>query len=56
VLQRNLRALDQSAVLPARDHGLPIYVFDFNQAGAMMRVCVGEEEGTLIYDGEDALE
>lgn len=56
VIQRNLRALDQSAVLLARDHGLPIHVFDFNKAGAMMRVCEGKEEGTLICDRDDELE
>jgi uridylate kinase len=37
VIQQNLRALDQSAVLLARDHDLPIYVFDFNKVGAMRR-------------------
>jgi uridylate kinase len=54
VIQKNLRALDQSAVLLARDHDLPIYVFDFNRAGAMMRICRGEDEGTLISkDGDE---
>ncbi len=56
VIQRNLRALDQSAVLLARDYHLPIHVFDFNKVGAMMRVCEGNEEGTLICDRNDELE
>jgi uridylate kinase len=56
VIQKNLRALDQSAVLLARDHDLPIHVFDFNQAGAMRRICEGNEEGTLISSHEDVLE
>jgi uridylate kinase len=56
VIQRNLRALDQSAVLLARDHSLPIHVFDFNKTGAIRRVCEGEDEGTLICSGEDEIE
>jgi uridylate kinase len=48
VIQQNLRALDQSAVLLARDHKLPIHVFDFNRVGAMRRICEGDDEGTLI--------
>jgi uridylate kinase len=48
VIHQNLRALDQSAVLLARDHKLPIHVFDFNKVGAMRRICEGDDEGTLI--------
>jgi uridylate kinase len=48
VIQQNLRALDQSAVLLARDNDLPIHVFDFNKVGAMKRICEGEDVGTLI--------
>jgi uridylate kinase len=48
VIQQNLRALDQSAVLLARDHDLPIHVFDFNKVGAMKRICEGDDVGTLI--------
>jgi uridylate kinase len=48
VIQLNLRALDQSAVLLSRDHGLPIHVFDFDKSGAMSRICAGEDVGTLI--------
>ena len=56
VIQQNLRALDQSAVLLARDHDLPIHVFDFNKTGAMKRVCEGEDEGTLICNQQDEFE
>lgn len=48
VIQKNLRALDQSAVLLARDNNLPIHVFDFNKVGAMKRICEGDDVGTLI--------
>ncbi|MEM7132221.1 MAG: UMP kinase [Chloroflexota bacterium] len=53
VIRRNLRAMDQSAVLLARDHGLNIHVFDFDQKGMMERLCQGEDVGTLIGDVED---
>ncbi|HWQ13725.1 MAG TPA: UMP kinase [Roseiflexaceae bacterium] len=55
VIRQNLRALDQSAVLLARDHSLPVHVFDFDQAGAMRRICVGEDVGTVIADARDEL-
>ena len=55
VIQQNLRALDQSGVLLARDHNLPIHVFDFDVSGAMPRICSGELLGTLIHGSEDIL-
>jgi uridylate kinase len=54
VIAENLKALDQSAVLLARDHHLPIYVFDFDATGAMAKICSGEEIGTRIgHTGDD---
>lgn len=54
-VRQDLRALDQSAVLLARDHDLPIHVFDFDAPGAMPRICEGEDVGTLIGSGRDTL-
>ncbi len=48
VIADNLKALDQSAVLLARDHNLPIHVFDFDAPGMMYRICQGEDVGTRI--------
>ena len=48
VIAENLRALDQAAVLLARDHGLPIHVFDFDAPRAMLRICRGEHVGTRV--------
>jgi uridylate kinase len=48
VISDNLKALDQTAVLLARDHGLPIHVFDFDAPGIMFRLCNGEDIGTHI--------
>lgn len=54
-IRQNLRALDQSAVLLARDHGLPIHLFNFDAPGVMERICEGEDVGTLIGAGDDLL-
>ncbi len=52
VVRNNLRAMDQSAVILARDHDLRLHVFNFDQPNAMMRACQGEDVGTLITDCE----
>lgn len=53
-IRDNLQALDQSAVLLARDHRLPLHVFDFDAPGAMLKICRGEQVGTL-FGWEDNL-
>ncbi|MBX2801835.1 MAG: UMP kinase [Myxococcales bacterium] len=47
-IRQNLRAMDQSALLLARDHGMPVHVFDFDLEGAAVRLCQGEDVGTLV--------
>lgn len=48
VLERELKVMDLAAFTLARDHGLPIRVFNMNKPGALRRVVMGEAEGTLI--------
>jgi uridylate kinase len=48
VVRENLKVMDQSAVLLARDHNLPLHVFNFEHPDAMWRICQGEDVGTLI--------
>jgi uridylate kinase len=55
VIQNKLQALDQSAVLLARDHNLPIHVFNFDTQDIMCQICKGKNEGTLINNHEDVL-
>lgn len=55
VIADNLRVMDQSAVLLARDNGLPIHVFSFDAPGAMLQICNGVHVGTRIGE-EDTLE
>ncbi|MGL4475124.1 MAG: UMP kinase [Shewanella sp.] len=48
VLERELKVMDLAAFTMARDHDMPILVFNMNKPGALRRVIMGEEEGTLI--------
>ncbi|MBE2896686.1 UMP kinase [Pasteurellaceae bacterium HPA106] len=50
VLERELQVMDLAAFTLARDHGMPIRVFNMNKPGALKRVILGEDEGTLIDD------
>ncbi|NOY24405.1 MAG: UMP kinase [Oligoflexia bacterium] len=47
-LDRDIRVMDQSAMLLARDHGLPLHVFDFDKTGCVRQICQGEDIGTLL--------
>ncbi len=48
VLEKELKVMDLAAFTLARDHNMPIRVFNMNKAGALKRVVMGEPEGTLI--------
>jgi uridylate kinase len=55
-LRQDLKVMDQSALILARDHGLPVHVFDFDQIGAALRICQGEAVGTFVArDAETTL-
>lgn len=43
-----LHIMDHSALLLARDHGMPVHIFNFEHAGTMKRILQGEEVGTYI--------
>jgi uridylate kinase len=48
VVAMELAVMDQSAFLLARDHGIPIHVFNSNHPGAMLAICEGKDIGTSI--------
>jgi uridylate kinase len=52
VLDKELKVMDLAAFTLARDHKMPIRVFNMNKPGALRRVVMGEAEGTLISDAE----
>ena len=51
VLSRNLMVMDATAIVLCRDYGMPLRVFDINQAGALRRIVYGADEGTLVHGG-----
>ncbi|CAJ0991364.1 UMP kinase [Pantoea sp. Nvir] len=48
VLEKDLKVMDLTAFTLARDHQLPIRIFNMNKLGALRRIIMGEKEGTLI--------
>ncbi|GAA4878234.1 UMP kinase [Ferrimonas pelagia] len=50
VLEKELKVMDLSAFTLARDHKMPIMVFNMNEPGALRRVVMGEKLGTLISE------
>jgi uridylate kinase len=48
-IQKNLGIMDATAFALCRDQKLPIKVFSIFKHGALKRVVLGEDEGTLVY-------
>lgn len=48
ILEKELKVMDLAAFTMARDHNMPILVFNMNKPGALRRVIMGEREGTMI--------
>ncbi len=49
VMAKNLGIMDATAFALCRDQKLPIKVFSIFKHGALRRVILGEDEGTLVY-------
>jgi uridylate kinase len=48
-LARKLQIMDATAFALCRDQKLPIKVFDIRKPGALKRIVLGEDEGTLVH-------
>ena len=48
-MARNLGIMDATAFALCRDQKLPVKVFSIIKPGALKRVVLGEDEGTLVY-------
>jgi uridylate kinase len=46
---KKLKVMDATALTLCRDQKLPICVFSIFKSGALTRVVMGEDEGTLVY-------
>ena len=49
VMMKNLAVMDATAFALCRDQKLPINVFSIFKPGALKRVVLGDNEGTLVY-------
>jgi len=49
VISRNLEVMDATAFALCRDQKLPVKVFGIFKLGALKRVVLGENEGTLVH-------
>jgi uridylate kinase len=56
VLEKELKVMDLAAFTLARDHSMPIRVFNMNKPGALKSVIMGEDEGTTISHSESVNE
>ena len=48
-IAKHLQVMDATAFALCRDQKLPIKVFSITKPGALMRVILGEDEGTLVH-------
>jgi len=48
VITRELNVMDMTAFTMCKENNLPIYVFDMNTRGNLLKVVTGEEIGTLV--------
>ena len=47
-IDKNLKVVDQSAYILAKDYDMPMYIFDFNQKNSILDICNGENIGTYL--------
>ncbi|HEX4044487.1 MAG TPA: UMP kinase [Gammaproteobacteria bacterium] len=48
VISKRLGVMDLTAILLCQEYGLPLRVFNMNKQGALKRIVLGEDIGTLI--------
>ncbi|MEO5572969.1 MAG: UMP kinase [Gammaproteobacteria bacterium] len=48
VLERKLMVMDTAAIVLCRDHNMPLRIFNMTKPGALMRIVMGDDEGTLV--------
>lgn len=51
VLTDRLNVMDATAIVMCRDNGLPLQVFNLNNAGDLLRIVLGEDVGTVVTHG-----
>ncbi len=52
VLEKQLGVMDLTAIVLCRDHNMRLRVFNMHKPGALRRIILGEDEGTLVECGD----
>lgn len=52
VLTDNLQVMDTTAIVMCRDHDIPLYIFNLNNEGDLIRAVNGESVGSIVERGE----
>lgn len=52
VLQKELKVMDLAAFCQCRDYNMKLRVYDLHKRGALLRMVMGEDEGTLVESNE----
>ena len=50
VLDKKLEVMDLTAICLCREHNMPLRVFKMSKEGALLKIVVGKNEGTLIEE------
>ncbi len=50
VIAQNVKVMDQSAFILAREYRIPIHVFNFDKPGSMRDILAGKDIGTVISE------
>lgn len=48
VLEKELAVMDLASFCQCRDHGMTLRIFNINKENAILRIVLGEDEGTLV--------
>jgi uridylate kinase len=51
VIRRDLKVMDQPALMLAKEHNMPMHVFDFDRPGSILSIVTGESVGTYLGNG-----
>jgi len=51
-LDKELAIMDLASFCQCRDHGMILRVFNIHKSGALLNIVMGEDEGTLVENGD----
>ena len=51
-LQKELKVMDLAAFCQCRDYDMKLRIYDLHKRGALLRMVMGEDEGTLVKNSE----